>query len=74
MAARIDPTRNASSVVKSNRAFAAAPVSAAVASVPASASEIAGAATGRSSLKPAVRPPSNRISASAMMPIVRASS
>jgi hypothetical protein len=72
--ARIDPTSSASSQVKSNSSFAASPASAAVASVPKIASESAGQATGRRSLKPPVRPPSNRMSARAMIPIVRARS
>jgi hypothetical protein len=45
-----------------------------VPSVPSTASESEGLSTGRISSKPAVRPPSNRISASATTPIVRASS
>jgi hypothetical protein len=48
----------------------ASAVIAAVSMVPKSARLIAGRRTGRISMKPAVRPPSNRISASATMPIV----
>jgi hypothetical protein len=49
------------------------PVMSAVTSVPTVASDSAGRRTGRISSKPADRPPSNRIRASAMMPTVCAS-
>ena len=54
--------------------FEIRPVTTAVATVPSTASEIAVGSTGRISNRPDVRPPSNRIRASATIPIVRASS
>ena len=72
--AMIEPSSSPSSVLRSNSQTAAIPVIAAVANVPTSARPIAGRRTGRISSKPAISPPSNRISASATMPIVRASS
>ncbi len=68
------PSSRPSSVVRSNSQEAASPVTTAVATVPMTASEIAVGSTGRISNRPDVRPPSNRISASATIPIVRASS
>ena len=70
--AMIEPSSSPSSVSRSNSQTAAMPVIAAVARVPTRASEMAGLSTGRISSKPAISPPSNRISASATMPIVRA--
>ncbi len=72
--AMIEPSSRPSSVERSNSQTAAMPVIAAVANVPSTASPIAGRRTGRISAKPAVSPPSNRISASATTPIERASS
>jgi hypothetical protein len=68
------PSSSPSSVVKPNSHAAASPVTTAEISVPTMASETALGRTGRISSRPEVRPPSNRISASAMIPIVRASS
>ena len=72
--ATIEPSSSPSSVPRSNSQTAAMPVIAAVAKVPTTARLIAGRSTGRISSKPAISPPSNRISASATIPIVRASS
>ena len=72
--AMIEPSSNPSSVLRSNSQTAARPVMPAVTKVPSRARLTAGRSTGRISSKPAVRPPSNRISTSATMPIVRASS
>ena len=72
--ATIEPTSRPSSVEKPNSHDAAKPVTTAVISVPGSASPIAGRSTGRISPQPAVSPPSNRIRASAITPIVSASS
>ena len=68
----IAPSSSPSSSVKSNSQVAASPQIAAVISVPRSARLITGFSTGRISPKPALRPPSNRISASATMPTSRA--
>ena len=68
----IAPSSRPSSVEKPNSHEAARPVTTAVISVPGSASPIAGRSTGRISPQPAVSPPSNRISASAITPIVSA--
>jgi hypothetical protein len=74
VAATIEPMRSPSSVVTSKSQAAARPAITAVTIVPTSASASAGTMTGRISGNPLVRPPSNRIRASAMTPIVRASS
>ena len=68
----IEPSSSPSSVENPNSHEAANPVTTAVISVPGSASPIAGRSTGRISPQPAVSPPSNRISASAITPIVSA--
>ena len=68
------PSSIPSSVEKSNSHDAAKPQSTHVPSVPTIARPSDGRSTGLISSKPAVSPPSNRISASATMPIVRASS
>src|SRR5215217_3847535 len=70
----IEPSSRPSSVEKPNSHEAASPVTTAVISVPGSANPIAGRSTGRISPQPAVSPPSNRISASAITPIVSARS
>ncbi len=70
MAPRSSPSR----VERSNSHAAASPVRAAVISVPTVARLTAGPRTGRISLMPARRPPSKRIRARAMIPMVRASS
>ena len=70
----IEPTSSPSSVVRSNNHAATRPAITAVTSVPTSARPIASLRTGRISRNPAVRPPSNRISASATTPMVRARS
>ncbi len=70
----MEPTSRPCSSVKSSSHAAARPVTIAVISVPSTARLSADPSTGRISPKPAARPPSNRISASAMMPIVCASS
>jgi hypothetical protein len=70
----IAPSRSPSSVLRSNSQIAATPVTPAVMKVPTSARFSAGRSTGRISSNPAVRPPSNRIRASATIPMVRASS
>ena len=70
----IEPTSIACSHGRSSSQWAARPVIIAVSSVPRSARLSADPMTGRISGKPAARPPSKRISASAMIPIVRASS
>ena len=59
---------------KSNSHAATSPVSTAVPIVPMKASRTAGRSTGPISAHPDASPPSNRISASAITPIVRASS
>ena len=69
----IAPSSSPSSSVKSNSHVAARPQIAAVISVPRKARLRTGLSTGRSSSKPALSPPSNRISASATIPISRAS-
>ena len=69
------PTSRPSLRVKSsNSSVAVTPAIAAVIGVAISASDTAVPSTGRISTMPEVRPPSNRISASATIPIVRASS
>jgi hypothetical protein len=70
----IAPSSIPSSVDRSNSQAAAKPQITAVPSVPRIASDSDGRSTGRISSKPAVMPPSNRMSASATIPIVRASS
>ena len=70
----IAPISMPSSVLRSNSHAAAKPQITAVPSVPRIASDSDGRSTGRISSKPADSPPSNRISASATTPIVRASS
>jgi hypothetical protein len=70
----IAPRSSPSSVLRSNSQMAAIAVMPAVTNVPTIARLSAGRSTGRISPNPAVRPPSNRISASATIPIVRASS
>ena len=70
--ATIEPSSNPSSSEKSNSQEAAKPVTTAVISVPGTARAIAGRSTGRISPQPAVRPPSKRISASAMTPTASA--
>jgi hypothetical protein len=72
--ATIDPSRRPSSVLRSKSQIAAMPVRPAVTNVPTRARLMAGRSTGRISSNPAVSPPSNRITASATMPIERASS
>jgi hypothetical protein len=73
--ATIDPISRPSRVPKSSNSPAAvSPVIAAVMNVPTRARLTAGRSTGRISSKPAVRPPSKRIRASATTPMVRASS
>ena len=74
VAARIDPRSNPSSTEKSNSQAAANPAITAVRMVPTNASPLAARRTGLTSSKPAARPPSNRISASAITPTVCASS
>ncbi len=68
----IEPTSMLCSSVKSSSRYAARPVMTAVSSVPTSARLSAEPSTGRISGRPAAKPPSKRISASAMIPIVRA--
>ena len=70
--ARIAPSSSPSSVEKSNSQAAASPVITAVISVPTIARATAGRSTGRISAKPALSPPSNRISARAITPMRRA--
>jgi hypothetical protein len=70
--ARIAPSSSPSSVDRSKSDDAARPQITAVMTVPTSASEIAVGSTGRTSSRPDVRPPSNRMTASAMIPTVRA--
>jgi hypothetical protein len=70
----IAPISMPSSVGRSNSHEAANPQITHVPSVPTIASDSEDRRTGLISSKPAVRPPSNRISASATTPIVRASS
>src|SRR5215211_1061169 len=72
--ATIDPSSSPSSVLRSSSQTAAKPTTTAVRMVPANASETLGPSTGRISPQPAASPPSNRISARAITPIVRASS
>ena len=72
--ARTAPISSPCLVSMSNSHAAASPAIAAVIGVAISASDTAVPSTGRISTRPDVRPPSNRISASAMIPIVRASS
>ncbi len=70
--ATIDPSSSPCSSGKPNSHAAASPQIAAVISVPSSARLITGLRTGRISPKPAARPPSNTISASATTPTSRA--
>ena len=70
----IAPIRSPSSALMSNSRLAPKPTMTAVTSVPTVARLKAGTNTGRISCQPEARPPSNRISASAMMPTTRASS
>jgi hypothetical protein len=70
----IEPSSSPWSIDRSRSHVAASPVTAAVTSVPTVASEIPGQSTGRTSLQPAAKPPSNRISESATTPIVLVSS
>ena len=72
--AMIEPSSIPSSVPRSRIHAAANPVTTAVAIVPIRERLIAEPSTGRISIRPEVRPPSNRIRARAMIPIVRASS
>src|SRR5829696_9791700 len=72
--ATIEPSSRAGRSGRSSRSAAASPTTTAVTIVPTVASEIAGPTTGRISGHPAARPPSNRISVSAMIPTVRVSS
>ena len=74
VAATVDPSSSASFASRSNRALAATAVSAAVTIVPSVASMIDVSSTGRISSKPADRPPSKRMKASATTPTWRASS
>ena len=74
VAARIEPSSRPSSAEKSNSQEAVSPAITAVASVPRKARLSEGRSTGRISPQPDPRPPSNRISARAMTPTVRASS
>ena len=74
VAATVEPSSMASSAVRSRIRPATTAVTAAVSTVPTVARAIEVHSTGRISLKPLERPPSNRISASAMIPIWRASS
>ncbi len=68
--ATIEPSSRPSSVVRSSSQEAVRPTIAAVITVPTVASDRLTPSTGRISPQPAASPPSNRISASAMMPIV----
>jgi hypothetical protein len=70
--ATIAPTSRPSTVESPNSADAATPAITAVTRVPSTASVIAGPSTGLMVSMPVVRPPSKRISARAMTPIVRA--
>ena len=70
----IAPTSMPCRSVRSSSQWATTPVTIAVISVPSVARLTAEPSTGRISEKPAARPPSKRIRASAMTPIVRASS
>ena len=72
VAAMIEPSSSPSVSDRSSSTIAATPPIAAVRRVPKSARLIAGRSTGRMSSQPAVRPPSKRISASAITPIVSA--
>ncbi len=74
VAAIAAPTIIPSSQVKPKIHFAPTPAISAVASVPRVASEAAVPSTGRISGQPEVSPPSKRISTSAIVPSVRASS
>src|SRR5215211_4852018 len=74
VAATIEPSNSPWSVLRSSSQPAARPTIAPVATVPRVASERLGHSTGRISSQPAASPPSNRISARAITPIVRASS
>ena len=70
--ARTAPISSPSSVERSSSHAAARPVTTAVTTVPTTASDTADGSTARISNRPDVSPPSNRISASATIPIVRA--
>src|SRR5436190_2318752 len=74
VAATIEPSSRPSSVLRSSSTAAIRPTIAAVPTVPTTASERLGQRTGRISSQPAASPPSNRIRASAITPIRRASS
>ena len=74
VAATIEPMSIPSSIERSSSHAAVSPTPTAVRIVPANASERLVDSTGRISPQPALRPPSKRISATAMMPIVWASS
>jgi hypothetical protein len=73
VAATVEPSSSAYLNSTSRISHAASAVSSAVPSVPTTASETATPSTGRISANPLLRPPSNRISASATMPALRAS-
>jgi hypothetical protein len=70
----MEPRSNPSSSERSKSQVATTPLIAAVISVPSPARLRDTPSTGRISGKPALSPPSNRISAKATTPIVRASS
>ena len=74
VAATAEPRIRPSSVPRSKSQIAAAPVISAVRTVPRVASETAVPSTGRISVQPALRPPSNRIRTRPMVPSVRVSS
>ena len=66
----IEPIRMLSTQPKPRTSFAAAPVSRAVSATPTVASSIAGQAAARKFLNSVRSPPSNRMMASAMVPMV----
>ena len=70
---RIAPSSRPSLVENPNKAAAASPKTPAVIIVPTVASAVEAPSTGRTCNRPLVNPPSNRIRASAITPIVRAS-
>src|ERR1700742_191988 len=72
VAQTIEPSSRPSSVLRSSSQVATRPTITAVSSVPSDASVTLGQTTGLISLQPQAKPPSNRIIASAMMPIVGA--
>ena len=74
VAATVEPRSSASFASRSNSALAASAVSPAVPTVPSVASRIDVLSTGRISSKPADRPPSKRMKASAMTPTCWATS